>query len=429
MLDDPLFKGRSDHLAAAAEPAVARAKASALDAVNEYNAALREFLVQWAAQLGGVWRRHHWDAVFHYIARGFDPKLELERRILTATYKKRLQLRFLNWEAGGEITLKLNDKNLTLDLTGVVLQPPGQVTKVRRKVAAWLDEARNAVERDPAVLERVCAGRGRAGRRARVASAVAPGGRRFSAKGHPAVRQELETLFHDVTTHVTAMLAHARDGRERFERLVRRVEPTPELVAQWREEVLIEYRGLQAEVRQGLSKLPAVKKVTQAKQTIERLLVTTNPERLRQKLKDVVDLTGRRIRAALRAQVDQLYQAGESLFERLDALARGAGADAGHAGEEVIRELESLFQLTEKVADESATHSSRSSRRSEPESPRPSERSKDGSPMAPRQGELGWGRAPTRRAAIAVLALGAGCRPPLRGPAARRGERAHRKHG
>lgn len=330
---------------------LAEAAAGAADVLTTtqqtYNAALRELLVQWAAQLNGVWLRHVWDAVFHFIARGLDA--DIEKRILTAAFKKRLQLRLLNQEM---VELTLSDGVLRFDLEGLVPSLPTEVKELRTTVKEWLDGVRASVERDSAAVGRVLRGVEEAlederGLRQRLHRAVED----VAARGHEAVKGELDTLFRDVQSHITATLAHARDGRERFERFVRRVEATPEMVAHWREEVLGKYRAIQNKVRGDLKKLPVLQEAKHAQDTIQKLLVSANPERLRQKLEDVVDLTGRRVRAALRAELDHFQQAGEAFFQRLATLAEPA-RDAAQAGEEAVENLEQLFRLAEEVAGE-----------------------------------------------------------------------------
>src|SRR5205823_582989 len=113
-------------------------------------------------------------------------------------------------------------------------------------------------------------------------------------------------------------------------------------------------------VRTDLQK--ATQAVSNVDETIERLLVTANPEQLRKKLEDVVDLAGHRILSTLRAQFDGIFQAADGFFQRLKALETRAGLlvkegqkrleDAAHEGEEALLQLEKLFALADEAAGE-----------------------------------------------------------------------------
>jgi len=336
--------------------AVTVAGGASVEAQNAYGNALRIFLVQWATKLGGHWKRHVWDVVFHFIGRAGTNLPAAEENMLIAAYKKRLQIRLLANGGADAILLKApEDLAWTLDIKNLVVAlPKFESSALTEEVQKWLTRVRGQVASDSAALERLLRGveqmlGSERSLRLRLHRLIED----LGVRGQNVVKQELQLVCNDVATHVAAALKFARDGRARFERFVLQVEATPELVESARGNILNCYDKLRDQVRTRLRTV--TNEAGQTADTIKRLLVSANPEQLRKKLEDIVDLSGHRIRDALRAQFDSVFAAADGFFQRLDTLSKNAfaaGFDAVHEGEEALLELEKLFHVADEAAGE-----------------------------------------------------------------------------
>ncbi len=326
-----------------------------------FGTAMRKLLTQWAARLTGRWQRHLWDPVFHLIARIRDTEQEVatELNLITAAYKKRLQVYLLSWiDDGKDLVLQLGDaeKLLNIGVSKLLVKPRKELANIQQATGEWLDTLATAMEKDAAAVSRLVRGveealpdqRGLRLRLHRLAEDM-------TNRGHAAVKEEADLILKELKVHLVTSLAYANDGRQRFEAFVATVEFAPELAARAQEKVVEQYRKLQDNARKDLQASKLVTDVGKAQEAFKQLLVSTNPERLKQKLNDMVDLTGRRLLADLQTEIDGLAKSGDAISRRLGDLAKRAEKETDNAallGELALQDLDQIFALADNAAGE-----------------------------------------------------------------------------
>ena len=314
-----------------------------------YLAALRQFLVHWGIWLGSVWQRSDWDDAFRNVVNAVDPAAETRTRL--SALQKELQRALLRDAKSIPLPGAANQKVQAPDLPKtVLLLVEGDLRDVLHDT---LGQVENLANQNLDALNRFVSG---------LASALGEE-RMLLARGRCLLQDysnltvgqrklQVSRLVADAEAHLLFALTHFEDGRIRWENFLQNALSAEELIREARTNTLTQWDMVHKKVRDELNKIVGdsntkdpKKEVSAGTQSLQQLLMVTNPDRLQQTFNNFASLTGGRLTDDLHDAFTSVSARANQLLTNLQLLAAAETANPADAR----TALEELFSLSRQL--------------------------------------------------------------------------------
>jgi hypothetical protein len=315
-----------------------------------YERALRELLIDWAIRLADSWKREEWDKVFAAAARAVDASTR--RDILTAVFHKELQYQLL---AGATVNLPEINAQVTMpwpspEEIGRAIAPL-QPKDLGEQLDPLLDTIRDQAVRDIAAVSRLLRG---------VEAALSDEGilrqrLHFIIEEYPRLdegkrREKLESIIPNLKAQLLFAVAHLKDGPTRLSRFIRATLSAQDLVTHFENKLQGELtkmkQGLQSAVQKQIGGLDLDK----TRGAVERIFASANPDRVKERLEEVVNLTGRRIGEELKDRLRRFQDDAAKRLKEVVSAANNKVLTLESRVDDTIGKLDHFFELAHSLA-------------------------------------------------------------------------------
>jgi hypothetical protein len=327
-------------------------------ATGPYLRSLRQLSTQWAIQLAPYWKREFWDEPFRKLACRIDPKLPAH--LFSAVLLKEMQYAVLGGTA--EISIKLDgNPDLKISFGQLANEANDLLPKIRPEALA--EEVKSALDQlvSPAlqrveVLSRVLQG----------VEAALPDERVLRQRLHYLIEEharlerkklelEVRAVLSDIGAHLTFVLAHHLDGQARLARFLAKAMAAPEVAVLVERQIGQRVTELKEKTRSAVAGKLDNMGATKVANTLEKLVAQANPEHIKQRLEEMLDLSGGRIVQEIEGRVTNLRGSANGLIAAINARVGQTDANVRRTVIEVRSQLDQVTAQAEAILGKSRT--------------------------------------------------------------------------